>query len=50
MAGVPFLLGFVAKETLLDAMYHYSAPHTLLILSIVLLSSMLTAVAGFLLI
>ena len=50
MAGVPFLLGFVAKETLLDAMYHYSAPHTLLILSIVLLSSMLTAVAGYLLI
>ncbi len=50
MAGVPFLLGFVAKENLLDAMYHYSAPHTLLILSIVLLSSMLTAVAGFLLI
>ena len=50
MAGVPFLLGFVAKETLLDAMLHYSDGQTLLIMAIVLLSSALTATAGFILI
>ena len=50
MAGLPFLLGFVAKETLLDAMLNYSAPHTVLILGIVLVSSVLTALAGYMLI
>ena len=50
MAGVPFLLGFVAKETLLDAMLHYSDGKTILIMGIVLLSSALTATAGFILI
>ena len=45
MAGIPFLLGFVAKETLLDAMLHYSEPQTILILGAVMLSSVFTAVA-----
>ena len=47
MAGVPFLLGFVAKETLIDAMLHYSAPYTLLVLGVVLVSSALTAMVGY---
>ncbi len=50
MAGAPFLLGFVAKETLLDAMLQYSPPYTLLVMGIVLASSALTALAGYMLI
>ena len=50
MAGIPFLLGFVAKETLLDAMLHYSEPQTILILGAVMLSSVFTAVAAYILI
>ena len=50
MAGMPFLLGFVAKETLLDAMLHYSGEQTLLIMGITLLSAIFTAAAGYLLI
>ncbi len=50
MAGFPFLLGFAAKETLLDAMLHYSAPNTLLVMGIVLASSALTALAGYMLV
>ena len=50
MAGVPFLLGFVAKETLLAAMQDYSAPHTALALGAVLVSSVWTALAGYMLI
>ena len=50
MAGIPFLLGFVAKETLLDAMLHYSEPQTILILGAVILSSVFTAVAAYILI
>ncbi len=50
MAGIPFLLGFVAKETLLDAMLHFSEPQTILILGTVILSSVFTAVAAYILI
>ena len=50
MAGVPFLLGFVAKETLLDAMLHYTAPWTQLIMVIVVVSAVFTAMAGYMLI
>jgi len=50
MAGVPFFLGFVAKETLLDAMWHYSEPNTAIILGTTIISSVLTAMAGYILI
>lgn len=50
MAGVPFLFGFLAKETLLDAMLHYSDPNTILIMGIVIVSSIFTAMVGYLLI
>jgi len=50
MAGLPFLLGFVAKETLLDAMLHYTAPWTQLVLMLVAASAMFTAMAGYMLI
>ena len=50
MAGVPLLLGFVAKETLLDAMLHYSGSQTALIMGVALLASAFTALAGFILI
>ena len=50
MAGVPFLLGFVAKETLLDAFLHYSAPYTAMALIVVSASAILTAMAGYMLI
>ncbi len=50
MAGVPLLLGFVAKETLLDAVLHYSAPYTLAALSVVVASAVFTATAGYMLI
>lgn len=50
MAGVPFFLGFVAKETLLDAMWHYSEPNTIIILGTTVISSIFTALAGYMLI
>ncbi len=50
MAGLPFLLGFVAKETLLDAMLHYTAPWTGLVMVVVIASAALTAMAGYMLI
>ena len=50
MAGLPFLLGFVAKETLLDAMLHYTAPWTGLVMLVVIASAALTALAGYMLI
>ena len=50
MAGVPFLLGFVAKETLLDAMLHYTAPWTRLVMLVVIVSTAFTAMAGYMLI
>lgn len=50
MAGLPFLLGFVAKETLLEAMLHYTAPWTQLAMLMVVVSSMFTAMAAFMLI
>lgn len=50
MAGMPFLLGFVAKETLLDAMLHYTAPWTGLVMLVVVASAALTAMAAYMLI
>lgn len=50
MAGLPFLMGFVAKETLLDAMLHYTAPWTQLVMIMVIVSTVFTAMAGYLLI
>ncbi len=50
MAGLPFLLGFVGKETLLDAMLYESAPYTVPVMGIVLISSTLIALAGYMLI
>ncbi len=50
MAGMPFLLGFVAKETLLDAMIHYTAPWTQLVMLVVVFSTAFTAMAAYMLI
>ncbi len=50
MAGLPFLLGFVAKETLLDAMLHYSAPSTVPVMVVVIVSTVFTAMAAYMLI
>ncbi|MCY4145066.1 MAG: proton-conducting transporter membrane subunit [Chloroflexi bacterium] len=50
MAGLPFFMGFVAKETLLDAMLHYSAPSTGLVMLATLLSAALAALAAYMLI
>ena len=50
MAGAPFLLGFLAKETLLDAMLHYSGQWTQLVMIVVLASTIFTAMAGYMLI
>ncbi len=50
MAGLPFLLGFLAKETLLDAMLNYTEPWTSLIMIVVFASTALTAMAGYMLI
>ncbi len=50
MAGLPFLMGFVAKETLLDAMLHYTAPWTGLIMLVVVVSAAFTSMAGYMLI
>ena len=49
MAGFPFLLGFLAKETLLDAMLRYS-PSTQLAMIVVIVSAAFTAMAGYMLI
>lgn len=50
MAGLPFLLGFVAKETLLDAMLHYNAPFMPLVMIMVTVSAAFTAMAAYMLI
>ena len=50
MAGIPFLLGFVAKETMLEAMLHYGEAQTILIMSVVIISSVFTALAAYMLI
>ena len=50
MAGLPFLLGFVAKETLLEAMLHYTEPWTGLIMVVVFVSAAFTALAAYMLI
>ena len=50
MAGVPFLFGFLAKETLLDGMYHYTESATMLVMAVVIVSSILTAMVGYMLI
>lgn len=50
MAGMPFLLGFVAKEVLLDAMLQYTAPWTQLVMIVVLFSTAFTAMAAYMLI
>ena len=50
MAGFPFLLGFLAKETLLEAMLQYTAPWTQLVMIMVLVSTVFTAMAGYMLI
>ncbi len=50
MAGLPFLLGFVAKEVLLDAMLRYTAPWTGLVMLVVVFSAAFTALAAYMLI
>ncbi len=50
MAGLPFLMGFVAKETLLDALLHYSAPWTVPVMLVALVSAAFTALAAYMLI
>lgn len=50
MAGLPFLMGFVAKETLLDALLHYSAPWTAPVMLAALVSAAFTALAAYMLI
>ncbi|MCY3781229.1 MAG: proton-conducting transporter membrane subunit [Chloroflexi bacterium] len=49
MAGMPFLLGFVAKEVLLDAMLHYTAPWTQIVMLAIVFSTIFTAMAGYML-
>ncbi len=50
MAGAPFLMGFVAKEVLLDAMLHYEGRWTPLVMLVVLFSTAFTAMAAYMLI
>ena len=50
MAGVPFLMGFVAKEVLLDAMLHFEGRWAPLVMLVVLFSTAFTAMAGYMLI
>ncbi len=50
MAGMPFLMGFVAKEVLLDAMLHYEGRWTPLVMLGVLFSTAFTAMAAYMLI
>ena len=49
MAGLPLLMGFVAKEVLLDALLHH-APWTGLVMAVTLVSAAFTAMAGYMLI
>ena len=49
MAGLPLLVGFVAKEVLLDALLHH-APWTGLVMAVTLVSAAFTAMAGYMLI
>ncbi len=50
MAGLPFLLGFVAKETLLDAMLNYNETWPAVVIAVVVLSAVFTALAAYMLI
>ena len=50
MAGMPFLMGFVAKEVLLDAMLHYEGRWASLVMLVVLFSTAFTAMAAYMLI
>ena len=50
MAGMPLLMGFVAKETLLDAMLHHTGSWSGLVMTITLVSAALTALAAYMLI
>lgn len=50
MAGMPFLMGFVAKEVLLDAMLHYEGRWMPLVMLVVLFSTAFTAMAAYMLI
>lgn len=50
MAGLPFLMGFVAKETLLEAMWKYSGERAGLVMLVVTASSAFTAMAAYMLI
>jgi NADH:ubiquinone oxidoreductase subunit 5 (subunit L)/multisubunit Na+/H+ antiporter MnhA subunit len=52
MAGLPFLLGFVAKETLLDAMLQFEGPQPqfVMIMVVVVISTAFTAMAAYMLI
>ena len=50
MAGMPFLMGFVAKEVLLDAFLHYEGRWMPLAMLVVLFSTAFTAMAAYMLI
>ncbi len=50
MAGTPFLLGFVAKEVLLEAMLRYTASWTQLVMLVTVFSTAFTAMAAYMLI
>ncbi len=52
MAGLPFLLGFVAKETLLEAMLHFDGPRPqfAMVMVVVVVSTVFTAMAAYMLI
>lgn len=52
MAGLPFLLGFVAKETLLDAVLHFDGPRPqfVMVMVVVVVSTVFTALAAYMLI
>lgn len=50
MAGMPFLMGFVAKEVMLDAMLHYDGGLSALVMLAVLVSAAFTAMAAYMLI
>ncbi len=50
MAGLPFLMGFVAKETLLDATLHYAGSESGLVTFVASVSAVFTAMAAYMLI
>jgi len=50
MAGMPFLFGFVAKETLIAALLHTPTPWTALLVALMLVSTAFTALAAYMLI